>query len=225
MSHPSSSSTFQSLFDVALQDYEKQTGTKLAHHPLATQLEACDSVDSVSSFLEERARAFHEFRGEDGKFTRSLKRVVHVLYTLSTNAALAESIGLVVCPKIPQKSHIPYETQQPFPPTKAIFAGFAVLLAVHTPSSLCVDFRVSQVSSWQAVKDTTSSYDALVDLLESMEGFLNRLDIYAKFPPTPIMAEIIVKIMVELLSTLAVATKQVEQGRPSEFTIADKLAA
>ena len=95
----------------------------------------------------------------------------------------------------------------------------------YTPSSLCVDFRVSQVSSWQAVKDTTSSYDALVDLLESMEAFLNRLDIYAKFPPTPIMAEIIVKIMVELLSTLAVATKQVEQGRPSEFTIADKLAA
>ena len=53
-----------------------------------------------------------------------------------------------------------------------------------------------------------------------MEGFLNRLDIYAKFPPTPIMAEIIVKILVELLSTLAVATKQVEQGRPSEFIFA-----
>ena len=88
-------------------------------------------------------------------------------------------------------------------------------------SSLCVHFCVLQVSFWQAVKDTTASYDALVDLLESMEGFLNRLDIYAKFPPTPIMAEIIVKIMVELLSTLAVATKQVEQGRPSESILAD----
>ena len=132
MSRPSPSSTFRSLFDVALQDYEKQTGTKLAHHALARQLEACDSVDSVTSFLQERAHAFHEFRGEDSKFMRSLKRVVHVLYTLSTNAALAESIGLVVRPKIPQQSHIPYEAQQPFPPTKAIFAGFAVLLAVHT---------------------------------------------------------------------------------------------
>jgi hypothetical protein len=39
------------------------------------------------------------------------------------------------------------------------------------------------------------------------------------------MAEIIVKIMVELLSTLAVATKQVEQGRPSESILADALAA
>ena len=100
MSHPSQSSTFQSLFDVALQDYEKQTGTKLADHPLARQLEACDSVDSVTSFLQERARAFQEFRGKDGKCMRSLKRVVYVLYTLSTNAALGESIGLVVCREI-----------------------------------------------------------------------------------------------------------------------------
>ena len=96
MSLPSQSLTFQSLFDVALQDYEKKTGTKLADHPLAKQLEACDSVDSVTSFLQERARAFQEFRGEDGKCMRSLKRVVHVLYTLSTNAAVGESIGLIV---------------------------------------------------------------------------------------------------------------------------------
>ena len=148
MSHLSPSWTFQSLFDVALQDYEKQTGTKLVDHPLAKQLEACDSVATVTTFLQERAQTFHEFRGEDGKFTRSLKRVVHVLYTLSTNAALAESIGLVVCPKIPQKSLIPYETQQPFPPTKAIFAGFAVLLAVHTLSRLhaCIFVSYSYIS-------------------------------------------------------------------------------
>ena len=101
MSHPSPSSTFQSLFDVALQDYENQTGTKLADHPLARQLDACDSLDSVTSFLQERARAFHEFRGDDGKFMRSLNRAVHVLYTLSTNAALGETIGLVVRCKIP----------------------------------------------------------------------------------------------------------------------------
>jgi hypothetical protein len=56
-----------------------------------------------------------------------------------------------------------------------------------------------------------------------MEGFLNQLDMYTKFPPTPIMAEIIVKIMVELLSTLAVATKQVEQGRSGESILVDAL--
>ena len=86
-------------------------------------------------------------------------------------------------------------------------------------------FCVLRVSSWQAVKDTSASYDALVDLLGSIEGFLNRLAIYTKLSLTPIMAEIIVKILVELLSTLAVVTKQVEQGRSSESILSDALAA
>jgi hypothetical protein len=66
--------------------------------------------------------------------------------------------------------------------------------------------------------------DVLVDLLESIEHFLKRLDIYTKVPPTPAMTEIIVKIMVELLSTLALATKQIRQGRPSESVFADVLS-
>ena len=69
---------------------------------------------------------------------------------------------------------------------------------------------------YQAVKDVNSSYDALVDLLESIEHFLNRLDIYTKIPPTGAMVEIIVKIMVELLSTVALITKQIRQKRPSK---------
>ena len=35
------------------------------------------------------------------------------------------------------------------------------------------------------------------------------------------MTEIIAKIMVELLSTLALATKQIRQGRPSESVFVD----
>ncbi len=60
-----------------------------------------------------------------------------------------------------------------------------------------------------------------IELLESIESFLNRLDIYTKVPPTPAMTGVIVKIMVELLSTLALATKQIRQGRPSESVFAD----
>jgi hypothetical protein len=54
----------------------------------------------------------------------------------------------------------------------------------------------------------TSIYDPLVDLLESIERFLNRLDIYTRMPPTPEMDEMVVNIMAELLSTLALATKE-----------------
>jgi hypothetical protein len=75
---------------------------------------------------------------------------------------------------------------------------------------------------YQAVKDVGASYDFLVDLLESIERFLCRLDIYTKISPTVAMAEIIVRILVELLSTLALATKQIKQKRPSKFNLVHK---
>jgi hypothetical protein len=60
----------------------------------------------------------------------------------------------------------------------------------------------------------------LVNLFESITIFLHRLDIYIKIPPTAAMTEIVVKIMVELLFTLALADKQMKQGRPGEFLLA-----
>ena len=75
----------------------------------------------------------------------------------------------------------------------------------------------------QAFDGVSSDFDSLVDLLESIEHFLKRLDIYTKVPPTPAMTEIVVKIMVELLSTLALVTKQIRQGRSSESVFADVL--
>ena len=60
------------------------------------------------------------------------------------------------------------------------------------------------------------SYDALVDVFESIDHFLNRLDIYTKIPPTVAMTEMVVKILVELLSTLALSTEQIKEGKSSE---------
>ena len=73
----------------------------------------------------------------------------------------------------------------------------------------------------QAFKGVNADFDALIDFLESIELFLNRLDIYTKVTPTPAMNEVVVKIMLELLSTLALVTKQIKQGRPREFTFSD----
>ena len=64
-----------------------------------------------------------------------------------------------------------------------------------------------------------ASYDALVDLFASFENFLGRLSIYAAIPPEPALTNVLVKIIVELISTLALATKQVKQGRFSEFVL------
>ena len=77
----------------------------------------------------------------------------------------------------------------------------------------------SDTSVNQAVKDVSASYDALVDLFESIGSFLSRLEIYTKIPLTEAMTDVVIKIMVEVLSTLALATKQINQGRLSEFCL------
>ena len=71
---------------------------------------------------------------------------------------------------------------------------------------------------YQAAKGVNASYDALVDLLESIEHFLIRLDIYTQITDTPALDKMAVKIIVELLSTLALVTKELKQGRPSKST-------
>jgi hypothetical protein len=51
------------LFETALQGYERQTGIVLGNHPLAEQLQDCDSIESVTAVLREQTRAFR--RGQN----------------------------------------------------------------------------------------------------------------------------------------------------------------
>ncbi len=74
----------------------------------------------------------------------------------------------------------------------------------------------------QAANGLTSSNDTLADLLERIEHVLSRLNIFTRIPITHPMNEIMVKIIVELLSTLALATNQLKQGR-REFVLRDVL--
>ncbi|KAF8485592.1 hypothetical protein F5888DRAFT_1764605 [Russula emetica] len=52
-----------------------------------------------------------------------------------------------------------------------------------------------------------------------MENFFQRLEIYTEVSPTPEMIDIIVKIMVmvEVLSILAIAAKEIKQGRTRKY--------
>jgi hypothetical protein len=67
------------------------------------------------------------------------------------------------------------------------------------------------------MKNSRASYNTLVELFASFENFLSRLRIYTGIPPTPVLTDVLVKIMAELLYTLALATKHVRRGRFSEF--------
>ena len=90
--------SFQLLYNSALQDYTIQTGTNLVGHPFANELERCESVDSISSLLQETAWRFYKFRRENGRIIKSLKSavpVLHALSTRSTSTVLREGICLV----------------------------------------------------------------------------------------------------------------------------------
>jgi len=53
-------------------------------------------------------------------------------------------------------------------------------------------------------------------MLERIENFTRRLEIYTEVPPTTEMMDIIMKVMVEVLCILAIATKEIKQTRASE---------
>ena len=67
-----------------------------------------------------------------------------------------------------------------------------------------------------------ASYDALVEIFKCVENFLLRLRIYTEIKePADALTEVVIKIMAELISVLALATKQIKQGEFSAFILDD----
>ena len=64
--------------------------------------------------------------------------------------------------------------------------------------------------------DVSASHDTLIDIFGRIENFFKRLVIYTEVAPMPEMMDITVKIMVEVLVILRIATKQIKEGRTSE---------
>ena len=91
----SPSPELKSLFDAALDDFEKRSGTKFLQHQIIHKLVDCQSADSVIDVLQQEAQAFRNFRGDDGKLMTWLKRTVNVLHILSTSSILGQLVGLV----------------------------------------------------------------------------------------------------------------------------------
>jgi hypothetical protein len=71
----------------------------------------------------------------------------------------------------------------------------------------------------QAAKDVRASQDTLVDVFERIGMFFRRLEVYTEVQPTTEMMDIIIQIMVEVLSILGIATKEIKQGRISKHLL------
>ena len=116
--------------------------------------------------------------------------------------------------------YIPDFYLQTFPPAKAIQACLAILLDVRGVHQFICRWP-GDAHVIQSAKGIISNCDALINLLESIEHFLSRLNIYTQIHPTPAIDEIVVKILVELISTLAQVTEELKQRRSSESVLAD----
>ena len=83
-----------------------------------------------------------------------------------------------------------------------------------TPSRGLINFNAP---TSQAAKDVRASQDTLINIFERIEMFFRRLEIYTEVPATTEVIGIIVQIMVEVLFILGIATKEIKQGRMSEY--------
>jgi len=74
----------------------------------------------------------------------------------------------------------------------------------------------------QAVIAVRASQGVLIDLFGRIENFFLRLQSYIGVKPTEGMMDIIVKIMVQVLSVLAIATKEIKQSRASRWILGNR---
>jgi len=125
-----SRSNLDSIFNAALRTYKKKTGKDVTSHPLASELQSCDSPDAILSVLRRQIPTPDPSQNVDETFEKCLVPTVNVLYTLSDT--LGEGVGLVIS-TMSSLLRICALTSfsQVFPPAKVIFVGIGVLLLVR----------------------------------------------------------------------------------------------
>ena len=128
--HPStlpSQANFQLIID-ALADYANLTGINLSDNPFSEKLQASSSPSDILGLLEGREKAFKEYREGNRRLISCLNPVVRVIHAFS--GILGEAVSLVSHDSFRCVFVLCQLGQAPFPPAKAIFVGFDVLLAV-----------------------------------------------------------------------------------------------
>lgn len=87
------SAHFQVIFNAALKSYEEQTKEDLSAHPLASQLQKCDSTKAILAVLQDQVQEFDQAHSGDERLTKWLNPTVNVLCAFS--APVSGGVGLV----------------------------------------------------------------------------------------------------------------------------------
>ena len=124
-SSSTSSSNFLTMFVAAIKEYEKKTKTDLLTHPLATQLQSCESSGDILAVLHSKVNEFDKTRSHNEKLSSWLNPTINVLYAFS--ATLGQGVGLVSLNS--STGHF-LSFSQIFSPANIISAGIGVLFLV-----------------------------------------------------------------------------------------------
>ena len=99
-SHPSTSTStatpstnFQLIFNNALKAYENRTKKDLLAHPLAAELQKCNSPSAILAVLHQQVQGLDQSSSNDDRWNKWLDPTVNVLHTLSDT--LGEGVSLV----------------------------------------------------------------------------------------------------------------------------------
>jgi fungal STAND N-terminal Goodbye domain len=98
----SSSSNFQLIINDALDTYKARTRKDLRDHPLATQLQACDSPTAILAILQQQVQGLDQSRSADERWTKWLDPTVNVLNAFSDILGVGVSLvcfSSCTCPK------------------------------------------------------------------------------------------------------------------------------
>jgi fungal STAND N-terminal Goodbye domain len=88
----SSTTNFQFVIN-AFADYANLTGTDLTRNPFAEKIELLNSPEAVLELLQEREKAFKEYRDDNRRLINCLRPAVKVLQAFS--GILGEAVSLV----------------------------------------------------------------------------------------------------------------------------------
>ena len=134
-----STSNFQLIFNSAVKAYERRTKTDILAHPLASQLQACNSPSSIIDILQGQMDGLAQVRTSDEKLTKWLNPTINVLFAFS--GLVGEGVSLVGLNMIFSWDYTLTASSQAFSPATVIFAGAGVLLQV------CIFLDISLQSS------------------------------------------------------------------------------
>ncbi|KAN0139298.1 hypothetical protein V8E53_002799, partial [Lactarius tabidus] len=156
------STNFEALFTAALKAYKKQTKDDITTHPLATQLQSCDSPSAILAVLQTQVQTLGQSQSADEKWTKWLDPTVSVLFAFS--ATLGNGVGVV------------------FPPANAIFTGIGVLLQaikdVRASKDALIDlfgrmeYFFKRLEAYIKVRPTSAMIDIIVKIMVEVISIL-----------------------------------------------------